>query len=155
VTDMFAHQFRNGEPDPKERYIVKGSVRLRSGKVDQVRRASRRRSGEARGRAGRELPAGRAILLHEAQRYTAGYAGRGDQECEGEQFALDSHRQLGKIRRANQGVFEIMGRDTAGEAASTAGEAAPTAGEAAPTDGQASISKKVRLVSTVDYYLIN
>src|SRR5216683_3473895 len=73
---------------------------------------------------------------------------RGDQECEGEQFALDSHSQLGPIRRANQGVFEIMGRDTAGDAASTAGEAAPT-------DDQASIAKKVRLVSTVDYYLIN
>jgi hypothetical protein len=41
-----------------------------------------------------------------------------------------------------------MGRDTAGDAASTAGEAAPT-------DDQASIAKKVRLVSTVDYYLIN
>jgi len=65
-----------------------------------------------------------------------------------EQFALDSHSQLGPIRRANQGVFEIMGRDTAGDAASTAGEAAPT-------DDQASIAKKVRLVSTVDYYLIN
>jgi hypothetical protein len=29
------------------------------------------------------------------------------------------------------------------------------AGEAAPTDDQASIEKKVRLVSTLDYYLIN
>jgi hypothetical protein len=30
-----------------------------------------------------------------------------------------------------------------------------TAGDAAPADDQASIEKKVRLVSTVDYYLIN
>ena len=58
-----------------------------------------------------------------------------------EQFALDSHSRLGPIRRANQGVFEIMGRDTAGDTA--------------PADDQASIEKRVRLVSTVDYYLIN
>jgi len=41
-----------------------------------------------------------------------------------------------------------LGRDTAGDAASTAGEAAPTY-------DQSSIEKKVRLVATVDYYLIN
>src|SRR6266851_5633 len=60
---------------------------------------------------------------------------RGDQERESvaERLALDSHSQLGPIRRANQGVFEIMGRDTAGDAAST--------------DDQASIEKKVRLVA--------
>ena len=58
-----------------------------------------------------------------------------------EQFALDSHSQLGPIHRANQGVFEIMGRDTAGDDALA--------------DDQASIEKKVRLGSTVDYYLIN
>ena len=58
-----------------------------------------------------------------------------------EQFTLDSHGQLGPIRRANQGVFEIMGRDTAGDTG--------------PTDDQTSIEKEVRLVSTVDYYLIN
>ena len=64
-----------------------------------------------------------------------------------EQFALDSHSQLGPIRRANQGVFEIMGGDTAG--------GRDTAGDGIPTDDQASSEKKVRLVSTVDYYLIN
>jgi hypothetical protein len=30
-----------------------------------------------------------------------------------------------------------------------------TAGDGTPTDDQASIEKKVRLVATVDYYLIN
>jgi hypothetical protein len=64
-----------------------------------------------------------------------------------EQFALESHSQLGPIRRANQGVFEIIGRDTAG--------GRDSAGDTAQTDDQASIEKQVRLVSTVDYYLIN
>ncbi len=57
-----------------------------------------------------------------------------------EQFALDSHSQLGPIRRANQGVFEIMSRRRWSRR---------------PDDDQTSIEKKVRLVSTVDYYLIN
>jgi hypothetical protein len=30
-----------------------------------------------------------------------------------------------------------------------------TAGDTSPTDDQTSIEKKVRLVSTVDYYLVN
>ena len=59
---------------------------------------------------------------------------------------LDSHSRLGPIRRANQGVFEIMGHDTADDAA--------PADDQASID-QVSIEKKVRLVSTVDYYLIN
>jgi uncharacterized protein len=54
-----------------------------------------------------------------------------------EQFALDSHSRPGPIRRANQGVFEIMA-------------ATPLATPPRRTI-RASIEKKVRLVSTVDY----
>ena len=151
VTDVFANQFRNGKPDAKDRYIVKGGVRVRSSKVDQVRRASQNTGdlvkqgvvlGENYPQAAQyfftKLNDIRPAMLAEATRSARAVA---------EQFALDSHSRLGPIRRANQGVFEIMGRDTAG--------AAQTAGEATPTDDQASIEKKVRLVSTVDYYLIN
>jgi hypothetical protein len=145
VTDAFANRLGNGAPDPKERYIVKGGIRLRSGKVDQVRRASQDTGelvkqgvvlGENYPQAAQyfftKLNDIRPAMLAEATRSARAVA---------EQFALDSHSQLGPIRRANQGVFEIMGRDTAGDTA--------------PTDDQASIEKKVRLVSTVDYYLIN
>jgi hypothetical protein len=145
VTDAFANRLGNGPPDPKERYVVKGGVRLRSGKVDQVRRASQDTGdlvkqgvvlGENYPQAAQyfftKLNDIRPAMLAEATRSARAVA---------EQFALDSHSRLGPIRRANQGVFEIMGRDTAGDAA--------------PADDQASIEKKVRLVSTVDYYLIN
>lgn len=52
------------------------------------------------------------------------------------QFAHDSHSQLGDIRQANQGVFEILPRDQA-----------PGISE------ESQIAKIVRVVSTIDYYL--
>lgn len=52
------------------------------------------------------------------------------------EFARDSGSRLGGIRRANQGVFQILPRDPA-----------PGIGE------QNRIEKRVRVVSTVEYYL--
>jgi hypothetical protein len=53
-----------------------------------------------------------------------------------DRFATDSRSRLGGIRRANQGVFEILARDQA-----------PGVSE------QGQISKRVRVVSTVEYFL--
>jgi len=53
-----------------------------------------------------------------------------------EQFAHDSHSQLGDIRQANQGVFEILPRD-----------------QAPGITEENQITKVVRVVSTIDYYL--
>ncbi|MBM4196820.1 MAG: SIMPL domain-containing protein [Gammaproteobacteria bacterium] len=55
-----------------------------------------------------------------------------------EQFAKDSKSRLGAIRRANQGVFEILPRDPA-----------PGMSE------QSQIAKTVRVVTTVEYSLEN
>ena len=52
------------------------------------------------------------------------------------QFARDSDTELGGIRQANQGVFEILARDQA-----------PGISE------ESQIAKTVRVVSTIDYYL--
>jgi hypothetical protein len=52
------------------------------------------------------------------------------------QFARDSHSQLGDIRQANQGVFEILPRD-----------------QAAGITEASQIAKIVRVVATIDYYL--
>ena len=51
-----------------------------------------------------------------------------------EQFAKDTDQDIGDIRRANQGIFEILTRD-------------PSVNESETPD------KTVRLVSTLDYYL--
>jgi hypothetical protein len=55
-----------------------------------------------------------------------------------EQFARDSKSELGGIRRASQGVFEILPRDQA----------------PGMTEGS-QIDKTVRVVSTVEYALEN
>ena len=53
-----------------------------------------------------------------------------------EQFAKDSHSALGGIRRANQGVFEILPRDQA----------------PGVMEGR-QLQKTLRVVATVDYWL--
>lgn len=53
-----------------------------------------------------------------------------------EQFARDSHTDLGGIRHANQGIFEILPRD-----------------QAQGITEESQIAKIVRVVSTVEYFL--
>jgi uncharacterized protein len=55
-----------------------------------------------------------------------------------EQFARDSHSEVGGIREANQGIFEILPRDQA-----------PGISE------ESQVDKTVRVVSTIDYLLKN
>lgn len=145
VTDTFASQYQNRQPDPSHRFIIKSGVRIRSSRVDKVRQASQDTSelvkrGVVLGENYPQAPQYfftrlndiRPAMLAEATRSARAVA---------EQFALDSHSRLGPIRRANQGVFEVTSRDASGDQSQT--------------DEQNSIDKKVRLVSTVDYYLIN
>jgi len=61
-----------------------------------------------------------------------------------DRFAADSGSQVGSIRSANQGVFSI----------SPAGSGAALDEGGGGGDADASIMKKVRVVSTVDYYLV-
>jgi len=60
-----------------------------------------------------------------------------------EQFAQDSESKLGGIQRASQGVFQIMGRDTSTMSADWNSN----------QNALGSIDKKVRLVTTIEYYL--
>ena len=53
-----------------------------------------------------------------------------------QEFARDSGSQLGGIRRASQGVFQILSRD-----------------EAPGIQEPYQVNKRLRVVSTVDYYL--
>jgi hypothetical protein len=145
VTDTFGSQFQNRQPDQSHRFIIKSGVRIRSNRVDKVRQASQDTSelvkhGVVLGENYPQAPQYfftrlndiRPAMLAEATRSARAVA---------EQFALDSHSRLGPIRRANQGVFEVTSCDASGDQNQT--------------DEQNSIDKKVRLVSTVDYYLIN
>jgi uncharacterized protein len=66
-----------------------------------------------------------------------------------DRFAADSGSQVGSIRSANQGVFSISAAD-AGSGMAPGEETG--GGQAENPD--ASIMKKVRVVATVDYYLL-
>jgi hypothetical protein len=65
-----------------------------------------------------------------------------------DRFAADSGSQVGSIRDANQGVFSI----SASNAGSSTGD---EGGYSSDQQAEASIMKKVRVVSTIDYYLVN
>jgi hypothetical protein len=64
-----------------------------------------------------------------------------------DRFAADSGSQVGAIRSAEQGVFSI----SAANAGSSTGEDGNQ--YTADQQAQGSIMKKVRVVSTIDYYL--
>jgi uncharacterized protein len=66
-----------------------------------------------------------------------------------DRFAADSGSQVGSIRSANQGVFSVSAAD-AGSSTGEEGE-----GYSADQQAEASLVKKVRVVSTIDYYLVN
>ncbi|MDE1175648.1 MAG: SIMPL domain-containing protein [Edaphobacter sp.] len=64
-----------------------------------------------------------------------------------DRFAADSGSEVGSIRSANQGVFSISAAD--------GGSGAPgEEGGGAASSPDASIMKKVRVVATIDYYLV-
>jgi len=144
VTDAYANQYNGGERSAT-RYVIKQTVVVRSSRPDQVLHASQHvaelvsagvvlsSGGEYGPSAGGPtfvftgLNALKPPMIAEATARAREAA---------EQFARDSKSDLGGIRQANQGVFEILPRDQA-----------PGISE------ESQIEKTVRVVSTVDYFL--
>jgi hypothetical protein len=153
VTDKQANEYGNNSAGP--RYIVQQTVTVQSSDVDKIAKAGEKTAelvqagivvGSGSGQGGitykfTGLNALKPDMITEATRNARASADR---------FAADSGSQVGSIRSANQGVFSIS-------AASASVENAPDdAGGAAGGDAQAdsSLMKKVRVVATVDYYLV-
>jgi hypothetical protein len=141
VTDAYANQFRNSEV--VTRYVINQTLMVRSDDPARVLAASQK-VGEL---------VGAGVVFSSGQEYRGGgptfiFSGLNDLKPQmiaeatarareaADQFATDSKSHLGGIRRANQGVFEILPRDQA-----------PGISE----EGQ--IAKRVRVVSTVEYFL--
>lgn len=144
VTDALANQY-GPERTPANRYVVHETVILRSSKPDQVLAASQQIS---------ELAA-IGVVISSGTEYGAGGGGptfvfSGLNKLKPEmiadatarareaasQFARDSRSDIAGIRQANQGVFEILPRD-----------------QAPGITESSQISKVVRVVSTIQYYL--
>jgi hypothetical protein len=144
VTDADANQYGSGNR-ATNRYVIQQTIVVRSTRPELVLAASQRvaelvasgvvlSSGEQYGNGGPTfvftgLNALKPAMIGEATAQARKAA---------EQFAHDSESDVGGIRQANQGVFEILARDQA-QGISEASQ----------------IVKTVRVVSTVDYFLKN
>ncbi|MEX2205258.1 MAG: SIMPL domain-containing protein [Myxococcota bacterium] len=141
VTDAQANQYRSG--DGGNRFVINRTLVVRSAEPAKVFAAS--------AKVGELVAAG--VVLSSGGEYGGGgptfiftrlselkpemiaeATGRAREAAE--QFARDSGSRIGGIRRANQGMFEILPRDRA---------------QGITEEGQ--LAKTVRVVSTVDYRL--
>lgn len=142
VTDAYASQYRSAD-QVANRYVINQTVVVRSSQPDRVLAASQR--------VGELVSAG--VVLSSGGDYGAGgptfiFSGLNALKPEmiaeatarareaAERFAADSRSRLGGIRRASQGVFEILPRD-----------------QAPGITEESQIVKTVRVVSTVEYFL--
>ena len=154
VTDRSAQQFTNNAHGP--RFVVEQTITVETSDVDKVA-AANTKSGDLIG-AGVVISSGgnggnggvvykfnglnalKPDMITEATRNARASADR---------FAADSGSQVGSIRSANQGVFSI-----------SAANAGPVTGDegnvyGAEQQADTSLVKKVRVVATIDYYLVN
>ena len=152
VTDKLANEYGPNSTGP--RYIVQQTVTVQSQDVDKISRAGEKMAelvqagivvGNNNGQGGirykfNGLNALKPDVITEATRNARASADR---------FAADSGSQVGSIRSANQGVFSIS---AAGSASDSGGGI--DAGEGGGGNADASIMKTVRVVATVDYYLV-
>ena len=141
VADAYTNQYRNAAV--VTRYVINQTLMVRSSDPTKVLAASQK--------VGELVQAG--VVFSSGAEYGGGgptfiFSGLNDLKPKmiaeatararesADQFATDSKSHLGGIRRANQGVFEILARD-----------------QAPGINEQGQIAKRVRVVSTVEYFL--
>lgn len=146
VFDAYAQQY-GPERTPANRYIVRQTLLVRSTHPDQVLVASQQIgelaaigvavSSGAGGEYGGQ-GAGPTFLFTKLNALKPAMIADATARAReaAEQFARDSHADLGGIRHANQGVFEIAARD-----------------QAPGIMQENQIAKVVRVVSTIEYFL--
>jgi hypothetical protein len=139
MADLLAREYRS-EGANKGRYIIYGSLRVRTNNVDLIQQISGTKIGDLI-RAGISLsdnqrpPVYVYTELKDIKPTMVAEATK-DARAAAEKFAADSGAKLGTIRRAQQGVFQILPRDQADNVYEAT-----------------EINKKIRVVTTVDYYL--
>lgn len=136
VTDIQANPYR--PEGVRDRFIIAQTLLVRTEDVDKVVDLSRR-VGElvSRGVVLGEGVAPRYVFtrLNDVKPEMIAAATQNAREG-ATQFAADSGSSVGAIRKASQGIFQILPRD-----------------DGMPFDESATVEKKVRVVSTIEYYL--
>jgi uncharacterized protein len=141
VSDALTNQY--GREQVTTRYVIRQTVVVRSTQPDRVSAASQRvgelvSAGVVLSSGGEYGPGGPTYVftnLNDLKPPMIAEATARAREA-AEQFARDARTELGGIRRANQGIFEILPRDQA-----------PGISEGNQ------ILKTVRVVSTIEYLL--
>jgi uncharacterized protein len=148
VVDNQATEY-GGPNRPPHRYIITQEITVRSGRVEQVAAAAQKmmllvQKGIVLSGNGQVtykfngLNSIKPDMITEATRTARAAADR---------FASDSGSKVGSIRQANQGVFSILAADQ-GSDTSEPGEYG-----GGDQGADTSLMKKVRVVTTVQYYL--
>lgn len=138
VQDVLANAYRNNDGGAN-RYILTQGYMVRTNKVDDIARAAQN--------VGALVKQG-VVLANNGSGPTYLFTGLNDIKPQmiadatknareaAEQFAADSGENVGGIKRANQGVFQILARD-----------------DTYMLPEQNQLYKTVRVVSTIDFYL--
>ena len=143
VRDKFAGYSdaqRRGE-EQSDRYVVETGVMVRSSSVNLVDIASRKMGNLVRqGVTVTEDYTGPIYLFNGLNdiKIKMIEAATKNATAAGEQFAKDANAKLGKIQSANQGVFSVSARDQT---------------DAWSDNEKQAINKRVRVVSTITFYL--
>ncbi|MFN2399540.1 MAG: SIMPL domain-containing protein [Gemmatimonadaceae bacterium] len=142
VTDAFANQYQDASR-VTSRYVIRQTIMVRSENPETILRASREVGQlvgggvvlESGGEYGSGGPTFLFTKLNDLKPAMIGEATARAHEA-AERFAQDSRSSLGGIRRASQGVFEILPRD-----------------QAPGVQAESQLFKTVRVVSTIEYLL--
>jgi hypothetical protein len=142
VSDAFTNQYGGSDRAPT-RYVIRQTVVVRSADPDRVLAASQRvaelvNSGVVLSSGGEYGGGGPTFVFTGLNKLKPAMIGEATARAReaAEQFARDSKSPLGGIRQASQGVFEILPRD-----------------QAQGITQESQVTKTVRVVSTVDYFL--
>ena len=143
VRDKFAgySDSERRDQESNDRYVIETGVMVRSNSVNLVDAVSRKMGELVRqGVTVTEDYAGPIYVFNGLNdiKIQMIEAATKNATAAGEQFAKDANAKLGKIQSANQGVFSITARDQV---------------DAWSDNEKQSINKRVRVVSTITFYL--
>jgi len=148
VIDLMAQQYRS-ERAEQSRFIVNYSVALRTNDVAKIKAISQKTGDLVKKGLVLADNAGPTYIftkLNEIKPEMIATATK-NARAAAEQFAKDSGSNVGGIRRASQGIFSIETRDGAPVEYQEGGGMIGSEAK--------QIDKKVRVVSTIDYSLLN
>jgi uncharacterized protein len=143
VIDQQATEYSSGNKAPT-RYIISAAVQVRTDKIELIRQLSAA-TGELIGKGivlvGKDYGANPRYLFTKLDSIRPKMMEEATESARlvADQFAINSHTHLGSIKRASQGVFQVL----SGDKSSSTDDA----------EQEKNVNKIIRLVTSVDYFL--